>query len=181
MKRLTAIILLLIISATTKAQLKKATLQASGLTCSLCAKSINKALSSLDFVGEVKADIKTSSFIISFKNDMQPDADLIRKKVEGAGFSVAKLQFTGDFNNVAIKNDAHIKLGDKTYHFLNVKEQVLNGEQTITLIDKNFVSAKDFKKYSAFTKMECYKTGMAGNCCSKESGDAHTRIYHVTM
>lgn len=181
MKQVATIMLLLIISATTNAQLKKATLQASGLTCSLCAKSINKALTSLDFVDKVEADIKTSSFIIIFKNGMEPDADLIRKKVEGAGFSVAKLQFTGTFNEVAIKNDAHIKLGDKTYHFLNVKEQVLNGEQTITLIDKNFVSAKDFKKYSALTKMECYKTGVAGNCCAKEAGDAHSRIYHVTL
>ncbi|MBI1781552.1 MAG: cation transporter [Sphingobacteriales bacterium] len=181
MKHITTIVLLLIVSATTTAQLKKATLQASGLTCSLCAKSINKALSGLDFVDKVTADIKTSSFIITFKDGADADADLIRKKVEGAGFSVAKLQFTGDFNNVAIKNDAHVKLGDKTYHFLNVKEQVLNGEQTITLIDKNFVSSKDFKKYSALTKMECYKTGMAGNCCSKETGDAHARIYHVTL
>lgn len=181
MKQAVTIVWLLIMSVTTNAQLKKATLQASGLTCSLCAKSINKALTSLDFVDKVEADIKTSSFIISFKNGMEPDADLIRKKVEGAGFSVAKLQLTCDFNNVAIKNDAHIKFGGKTYHFLNVKEQVLNGEQTITLIDKNFVSVKDFKKYSTLTKMECYKTGVAGNCCSKETGDAHTRIYHVTL
>ncbi len=162
-------------------QLTKATLQASGLTCSLCAKSINKAVQSLDFVEKVEVDIKTSSFIILFKKEAVPDVDLIRKKVEGAGFSVAKLQLTGNFNNVPVKNDAHIKLDGKTFHFLNVQDQVLNGEQSITLVDKNFVSAKDFKKYSAYTKMECYKTGVAGNCCAKETGDATTRIYHVTL
>ncbi|RTL60657.1 MAG: copper chaperone [Sphingobacteriales bacterium] len=181
MKNILTIVLLLIMSATTNAQLKKATLQASGLTCSLCAKSINKALASLDFVDKVEADIKSSSFIISFKEGAEADADLIRKKVEGAGFSVAKLQFTCNFSNVTVKNDTHIKIGKKTYHFLNVKEQILNGEQTITLVDKNFVSAKEYKKYSNFTKMECYKTGMAGNCCSKEASDAHARIYHVTL
>lgn len=181
MKKIITSILLLFIVVTTNAQLKKAILQASGLTCSLCAKSINKALAALDFVNKVEADIKTSSFIISFKEGMDADADIIRKKVEGAGFSVAKLQIIADFSNVAIKNGAHLKLGNKIYHFLNVKEQVLNGEHTITLIDKNFVSAKDFKKYSALTKMECYKTGMAGNCCSKETADAHARIYHVTL
>lgn len=181
MKKLTTILLLLLASVTVQAQLKKAVLQASGLTCSLCAKSINKALSGLDFVQKVDVDLEKSSFVLLFKEGMEPDVDLIRKKVEDAGFSVAKLQLIGDFNNVSVKNDVHIKLGGEVYHFLNVKTQVLNGEQALTIIDKNFVSSKDFKKYSAFTKMECYKTGYAGNCCSKETADAHTRIYHVTM
>lgn len=181
MKKIISLGVLLFAVIITNAQLTKATLQASGLTCSLCARSINKAVQSLDFVEKVDVNIKESSFIITFKNGQPVDADLIRKKVEGAGFSVAKLQLTGSFDNVSVKNDAHIKLDGKTFHFLNVKEQVLNGEQTLTLIDKNFVSAKDFKKYSAFTKMECYKTGVAGNCCSKEGTDAQARIYHVTL
>jgi copper chaperone CopZ len=181
MKKITAALILILSTAISNAQLTKATLQASGLTCSLCARSINKAVQSLDFVEKVDVNIKESSFIILFKEGQAVDADLIRKKVEGAGFSVAKLQLTGNFDNVTVKNDAHIKLGEKTFHFLNVKEQVLNGEQTFTLVDKNFVSAKEFKKYSAFTKMECYKTGVAGNCCTKEGVEAQARIYHVTM
>ena len=181
MKQLILSAAILLSALVSNAQLKRATLQASGLTCSLCSKSISKALQSLSFVDKVDVNIKESSFVIAFKNGEEADADLIRKKVEGAGFSVAKLQLTGDFNNVAVKNDAHVKLGTKIYHFMAVKEQVLTGEQTLTLVDKNFVSAKDFKKYSALTKMECYKTGVAGNCCSKESADAHARIYHVTL
>ncbi|MGE5107186.1 MAG: heavy-metal-associated domain-containing protein [Sphingobacteriales bacterium] len=181
MKQLILSAAILLSALVGNAQFEKAALQASGLTCSLCARSINKALMTLDFVEKVEVDIKTSSFIIGFKEGREADADLIRKKVEDAGFSVAKLQLTGDFNKVAVKNDAHIKLGTKTYHFMSVKEQVLTGEQTITLVDKNFVSAKEFKKYSALTKLECYKTGVAGNCCAKEGTEAHARIYHVTL
>lgn len=181
MKKIIVIFSFLIAHTAVSAQLKKATLQASGLTCSLCARSINKAVQSLDFVEKVDVDIKASSFIISFKEGQVVDADQIRKKVEGAGFSVAKLQLTGTFDHVSIKNDAHLKLGDKTFHFVNVKEQVLEGEQTLTLVDKNFVPAKDYKKYSAFTKMECFKTGVAGDCCSKEGTPAQERIYHVTL
>lgn len=181
MKRFILSVVILLSAFVSNAQLKNATLQASGLTCSLCSRSISKALQSLSFVDKVEVDIKASSFVIFFKEGEEADADIMRKKVEGAGFSVAKLQLTIDFNNVTVKNDAHVKLGTKTYHFMAVKEQVLTGEQTITLVDKNFVSAKEFKKYSALTKMECYKTGVTGNCCAQEGTEAHTRIYHVTL
>jgi hypothetical protein len=48
---------------------------------------------------------------------------------------------------------------------------VLNGEQTITIIDKNFVPVKEYKKFAALTKAESFKTGL-------EQG---SRIYHVTI
>src|SRR5436305_14629046 len=49
------------------AQVKKVSIQASGLTCSMCSKAIYKALRSVDFVEKVDADIKNSTFEISFK------------------------------------------------------------------------------------------------------------------
>ena len=66
-------------------------------------------------------------------------------------------------------------------HFINVKSQTLNGEKTIQVIDKGFVPAKQFKKNELYTKMECYKTGVTGNCCLKSGLAAGTRIFHVTI
>lgn len=40
------------------AQISKVTLQASGLTCSMCSNSINKSLRSVDYVEKVMANIK---------------------------------------------------------------------------------------------------------------------------
>jgi hypothetical protein len=57
----------------------------------------------------------------------------------------------------------------------------LNGEKTITMVDKDFVTAKEFRKYSAATKMKCILTGKAASCCEKEGLPAGTRIYHVTI
>ena len=54
-------------SVATNAQITKVSLQASGLTCSMCSNSINKALKTLDFVERVDADIKTYTFEILFK------------------------------------------------------------------------------------------------------------------
>ncbi len=163
-----------------QAQFTKATLQASGLTCAMCTKAIDNALKQVPFVASVKPNIKNSAFEILFKDNMEPDADVLKKAVEDAGFFIAKLKFTGNFDKVAIKSDEHIRMGEHVYHFLNVKEQVLTGEQSVTIVDKNFLTLKEFKKYSTASAMACVQTGKAGDCCAKEGLIAGTRIYHVT-
>ncbi|HJU45315.1 MAG TPA: heavy-metal-associated domain-containing protein [Chitinophagaceae bacterium] len=163
------------------AQFKSASLQAAGLTCAMCTKAINKSLEKVSFIKEVEPDIKTSSFLVTFREGASVDFDVIKKAVEDAGFSVASLKVTGKFDKVSIQNDAHVQIDGKTFHFLNVNKQTLQGEKTITLVDRNFVSAKDYRKYSAATSMACVKTGRAQTCCAKEGVAADTRIYHVTI
>lgn len=168
-------------SITTRAQFKSASLQAAGLTCAMCTKAINKALEQVPFVQSVKVDIKSSSFLVTFKEGAPVDFDVMKKAVEDAGFSVAKLKVTGVFDKVDVQNDAHVQIDGKTFHFLNINKQTLQGEKAITLVDKDFVSAKEYKKYSAATSMACIKTGKAQSCCTKEGIAADTRIYHVTI
>jgi copper chaperone CopZ len=154
-----------------QAQFKSATLQASGLTCAMCSNAINKSLKTLSFVEKVDADIANSSFLIIFRQGTEINFDQLRKKVEDAGFSVAKLQIVTVFNNTTIENDQPVTIDGKQFHFLNVKNQVLNGEQIITIVDKSFVPVKEYKKFAMLTKAESFKTGQAKG----------TRIYHVTI
>jgi len=163
------------------AQFSSANLQAAGLTCAMCSKAINKSLEKLSFVQSVTADIKTSSFNIAFKKDAAVDIDALRKAVDDAGFSVAKLKLTGNFNDVKVKNDAHVTIEGKTFHFLNTGNQTLNGQQTLVIADKDFVSAREFKKISSSTKMTCVQTGKAASCCTKEGVPQNARVYHVTI
>ena len=163
--------LALVASLSANAQFKSATLQASGLTCALCSNAINKALSKLSFIEKVESEISTSSFKIQFKSGASVDFDEMRKKVEAAGFSVAKLQVVTLFNNINVKSGVPFVVDRASFSFLNSKELVLNGEQTITLIDKNFIPAKEYKKYSLTTKAESYKTGLIDG----------KRIYHITI
>ena len=165
----------------TQAQFKSARLQAAGLTCAMCTKAINEALKDISFIKSVDADIKNSEFVIDFKNGAAVDPDALKKAVEDAGFSVAKLRLTGDFNNVKLEKDTHVNIDGKTFHFLNANNQTLNGEKTITVVDKYFVPAKAFKKYAAATTMHCVQTGKAESCCPKEKVALNTRIYHVTI
>ncbi len=176
---LSAFIIFLSLSAS--AQVSKVTLQASGLTCSMCNNAISKALKTLPFAQSISSDIGNASFDISVKPGSKVSFDDIKKKVEGAGFSVASMKAVVHFDDQKIVNDGHINAGGMTFHFLNVKDQLLNGDKTIQILDKGFVSAKAFAKNAVYTKMECYKTGVAGSCCAKEGLVTGTRIYHVTI
>jgi copper chaperone CopZ len=172
-----AIGLLMVLSL--QAQFTKATLQATGLTCAMCSNAINKALQAKPFIQSVKSDIKNSAFNIVFKENADVDIDEIRKAVEDAGFGVGSLKLTGNFKEVKIDNDKHVQIGDKNFHFLKVGSQVLNGEQTITIVDKDFLTAKQFKKFSDATKMKCLQSGKGDSNCPGVA--AGTRIYHVTI
>jgi len=181
LKKISLIFIFFISSVAVNAQFKTASLQASGLTCAMCAKAINNSLQKLSFVESVKADIKNSAFHIVFRAGKKMDIDRLKKAVEDAGFSVARLKLTGNFDNIAVKNDEHVQFHGDTFHFLNVKDQTLNGEKEIILVDKNFLTAKEFKKYSAKTEMKCVETGKAAACCVKNGIAVNQRIYHVTI
>ena len=79
--------------STQVAAIKKVTLVASGLTCSMCSKAIFKALSKLEFVEEVKVDIEKSMYILAFKTGKKVEIDQIKSAVTDAGFGVQSLVY----------------------------------------------------------------------------------------
>lgn len=166
-----SLIIAVFLSMGSFAQLRSVNLQASGLTCSMCSNAINKALRSLDFVDKVEANIKNSSFDISFKPGARADFDQMKKKVEDAGFAVARFTATVHFDHIAVSNDEHMTIDNTAFHFLNVTDQTLNGDKTIRVLDKGFVTAREYKRNSGYTKLECYKTGVEGG----------KRVFHVTI
>ncbi len=164
-------ILSVLFAVSGQAQITKATLQASGLTCALCSKAVYKALSAVSFVEKVEPNIQQSTYELVFKKGASVDPDVLSKAVVDAGFSVSMLKLTAHFADVQVQNDTHITVNNQVFHFLNVPVQTLHGDKTITLLDKNFVTAKEYKKYGKSTAMKCYETGvMAGE-----------RVYHVTI
>ena len=70
------------ISIAAGAQVTKVSLQASGLTCSMCSNSINKSLKTLAFVDNVDPNVQTSTFEITFKQGSNVDFNALKKKVE---------------------------------------------------------------------------------------------------
>ena len=181
MKKIFFPIIMMTLALQLQAQITKATLQATGLTCAMCSNAINKALQKVPFVESVKSDIRNSAFSIVFKENGAIDIDILKNAVEDAGFSIGSLQLTGTFNNVAIANDKHIQIGTEQFHFLNVDGQTLEGVRTLRVVDKSFVTAKEFKKISASTKMSCLQTRKTASCCIQDGIPSNIRIYHVTI
>jgi copper chaperone CopZ len=145
----------------------------------MCSNAINKSLKALPFVETVKADIKNSTFHLVFKEKSDIDIDAIQQSVEDAGFGIGTLNLTGVFDGIKVDNDQHTLIGNKNFHFLGVDAQVLQGEKTIRVVDKDFLTVKQFKKFSSSTKMKCVETGKAGSCC--KGVEANSRMYHVTI
>jgi copper chaperone CopZ len=181
MKKIIISVFVIVVALQSGAQFTKASLQASGLTCAMCSKAVKSALEKVEFVQEVKVDIKNQQYNMVFKKDVPVSFDELKKAVEDAGFSVASLKVTGNFDDLRVKKDKHIQVGNQTFHFLNGDNEVLNGEKTLTIVDKNFLTAKSFKKYSAASDMKCVQTGRAADCCAKDGIVINTRIYHVII
>lgn len=181
MKKLLSVVIIALWAIPSQAQFTKASLQATGLTCAMCSNAVNKALQNVSFVESVQPDIKNSAFNIKFKQEAEVNIDAIKDAVEDAGFSIGSLHLTGTFSGLKIADDQHIKIGTDNFHFLDVTEQTLDGERTITVVDKNYLTAKQFKKIISSTNIACLQTGKTAECFSKGGVPANARVYHVTI
>ena len=181
MKKILFLLMVLSFGFIGNAQITKASLTASGLTCSMCSKAVKEAIEEVSFVEKVQVDIKNQRYNITFKNETPIDLDALGKAVEDAGFSVASLTVTANVPEVKVAKDQHFQIGDHYFHFLNASGQQLVGTATFKLVDKQFVPAKEFKKYSAASKMECVQTGKAAKCCTADNIAEQTRVYHAVI
>ncbi len=180
MKKIIIAIALLVLTMPAMAQIKSATLTASGLTCSMCSKAIYKALSAVKSVKEITVDIDKSSYTILFKEGENIVLDDIKNAVTGAGFSVASMQVVAAIDKQEIADDSHVNIGGSTFHFVHVNKQLLQGDATLTILDKNYLPKAEYNKYHKYTKMKCYETGYMNSCCPKDK-KLENRIYHVTL
>lgn len=178
---LLAFIALLFFGVRANAQFTKASLQASGLTCSMCSKAVKQALQEVHFVQKVEVDTKNQQYNLTFNQNSHVELDALSKAVQEAGFSIALFKVTADVPTLTIAKDKHIAIGKNYFHFLNGGGKQLSGQATFTIVDKSFVTGKAFKKHSSDSKMECLQTGKAGTCCQAAGISAQTRVYHVII
>lgn len=164
-----------------KGQVVSASLQASGLTCALCAKSIHQGLSSLYFVDSVDVDLESSSFELKFKKEKAVDPGAIKRKVEDAGFFIANLKLSALKGNSALKSGEHLMLSGSDYHITDSKTIQNNELVSIELIDEGFVGAKQYKKYLSASKFDCFKNNSAALKSVKDGNLASTQEFHVLI
>ena len=156
-------------------QISSAELQVNGLTCSMCSQATEKSLKTLGFVEAITPDLNTNTFLIKFKKDKPVNVDQIKSKVQDAGFSVGNLVTTFNFKQVKVDASGQAQVGSSVIKVLNAKNRVLNGAVKATVVDKNFLPAKTFKKNTEQYNAGSYATGFGVVNGQK------TRIIHLTI
>jgi copper chaperone CopZ len=150
--------LLLIFSINSKAQIVKAEIRATGLTCSMCSNAINKQFKALPEVIDVETDLNTNTFIITLNETNELSPESFKEKVEKAGFFIGSLVL--NVKPEAFRNDNSILVNDKKNNVEYMQFQVL---------EKGFVTSKIFKKVSkSYPELATYKAN-------------NHLVYHIKM
>lgn len=130
-------LIVMLLSTNTNAQIAKAQIRATGLTCSMCSNAINKQLKTLPEVVHVETDLNTNTFTVSLKEGNTLSPKVFKEKVEKAGFFIGTLVLTT--NNETINQSAYVLVNMAVNPDKEIQIQVL---------DKGYVTEKEFKKLS---------------------------------
>lgn len=157
MKNILIVFIALFFAIESNAQIVKADIIATGLTCSMCSKSIYKQLSSLPEVASVDTDLNTNTFTVNMKPNTNVSPAIFKENVEKAGFFIGSL--------VVSVNPSTLE------KFINIEKKLVpNAEQVqVQILDKGFVTDKEFKKLAK--KHRDIATYAAGN-----ENDFHYKI-----
>ncbi len=139
------------------AQITKAELVATGLTCSMCSNAINKQFKSMPEVESVTTDLNSNTFTINLKkgNTLTPKA--FKDKVEKAGFFIGSLVLTMPFDNIKAADNIAYNNNNISYIFLDTKTQTLQGNVKVKVLDKGFVTQKEYKRLTkSYSKYPSY-------------------------
>ena len=132
---------IMLLSANTNAQISKAEIRATGLTCSMCSNAINKQLKSLPEVVNVATDLNTNTFTVTLSESNTLTPKVFKEKVEKAGFFIGSLVLTTKAET--IKKGAYVLVNNTLNNSAEVQIQIL---------DKGYVTEKEFKKLSKSLK-----------------------------
>ena len=169
------VFILFIANTVSAQQISSAELQVTGLTCSMCSQATEKSLRTLDFIESITPDLNKNIFMIEFDDQKAVNMDLIKKKVQDAGFSIGNLAAVIKFNNTKVNGEGIAVAGSNAYRFVNAKNKVLNGNVKVTVLDKNFISSSAYKKNAAVIAADSYSSGY------EVVNGKKMRVYHVSI
>jgi copper chaperone CopZ len=142
MKKIILFIQICCIAFVAKAQIAKVEIIATGLTCSMCSNAINKQLKTLAEVEKVDIDLNKNLFVVTLKANNILTPKIFKDKVERAGFFIGSMVLSVNFTNQYVEDNKQID----NYIFIDTKAQKLNGLAKVKVLDKGYVTAKEYKK-----------------------------------
>lgn len=144
-KRFMALVMLLGITSS-YAQISKAEIIATGLTCSMCSNAINKQLKAMPEVEKVMIDLNNNTFVVNLKNNSLVTPQMLKSNIEKTGFFVGSMILTMDANKVEPKDNSSFKNASGTYVFVNPDEKAANEKLRLKVLNSGFVTKKEYKQ-----------------------------------
>ena len=133
------------------AQVRKAEILATGLTCSMCSNAIYKQLSSITGVDSVLTDLNTNTFTVFLKPDNKYAPNIFKENIEKAGFFIGSLIVTMPSSVVKENASQFIPIGK----FSPGEEK----ELAIKIFDEGYITQKEYKKWSkTLASVETYSS-----------------------
>ena len=126
-----------------------------GLTCSQCTRNVELSLRKLDFIKDVQMDLENTNGKIFFRDNAEVDYRAIAKAVRNAGFSVRYLHSVVTVSNVEVSENGCLKAGINQFQFVKTDKRIVDGEQRFQLVGKEFMPAKEFKKWKLPEQAVC--------------------------
>ena len=150
-------LVLLLTGVKSYSQTTKVEIMATGLTCSMCSNAINKQLKSYTEVDSIGTDLNTNTFTVYFKKDKSLQPKVLKNAVEKAGFFVGSMVLTAKFHTDKIEDNTTLKIDDATYNFIDIKNPVAHAEAKYRILNKGFVTQKEYKKLlKSYAKYPAY-------------------------
>jgi copper chaperone CopZ len=119
----------------------------------MCSNAINKQLKTIAEVETVDIDLNKNLFIVKLKVDNILTPKTFKDKVEKAGFFIGSMVLFMNFNNQVVGDNK--QMGN--YIFIETKAQTLHGVSKVKLLDKGYVTTKEYKKLlKTFAKYPSY-------------------------
>jgi copper chaperone CopZ len=137
------IIPMILFAISASAQIQSVTLQAGGLTCSMCSRAIYKSLQKVPGVIHVDEDIEHSSYHVKFSDPSKVSPEALKTAVKDAGFSIVRLELLVSFDQAAVMNDSTIRMGNLDLQFVKPAQKPSSGNHQLLIIDKDYLLDKD--------------------------------------
>lgn len=139
------------------AQISKAEIIATGLTCSMCSNAINKQLKSMSQVDSISTDLNTNTFTVYFKENTLLQPKVLKTAVEKAGFFVGSMVLTMKLDPQKIENNTTFKIEDGSFILMEATGQIPDKGAQYKILDKGFVTQKEYKKLAkSYSKHPSY-------------------------
>ena len=141
--RVLAVAVLFLFCSQGRAEFTWAEIEVEGLTCSMCARSVELKVRELSFVEDVKMDLVATTMRIGFKKGSNVDVRSLAEAVDESGFSVGYVNAAFVFDGLEVSDGHCVLYQDTAYSFVRTGDRTLDGETLLKFIGEPFLPEEE--------------------------------------